>query len=54
METKSGNGKQKRKAEKGKGRHCNTYNVIVQASYVHARPSKIGARAASLGVHGLE
>ena len=22
----------KRKAEKGKGRHCNTYNVIVQAS----------------------
>ena len=30
METESGNGK--RKAEKGKGRQCNTYNVIVQAS----------------------
>ena len=26
------NGKRKRKAEKGKGRHYNTYNVIVQAS----------------------
>ena len=34
METESGNGmrKWKRKAEKGKGRHCDTYNVIVQAS----------------------
>ena len=34
METESGNGKRKRKrkAEKGQDRHCNTYNVIVQAS----------------------
>ena len=36
METENGNGKWKRKqkAEKGQGRHCNTYNVIVR----HARP----------------
>ena len=34
METESGNGrrKRKRKVGKGKGRHCNTYNVMVQAS----------------------
>ena len=34
LNCESGNGKRKRKAEKGQGRHCNTYNVIVR----HARP----------------
>ena len=43
-ETECGNGK--RKAEKGNGRHSNTYTYTVQA--INAR---IGARAASLGVH---
>ena len=41
-----GNGKwkRKRKAEKGNGRHSNTYTV-------QAINARIGARAASLGVH---
>ena len=43
-ETESGNGKRKRKAEKGNGRHSNTYTV-------QAINARIGARAASLGVH---
>ena len=46
VETENGNGKRKRKAEKGNGRHSNTYTV--QAICSNAR---IGARAASLGVH---
>ena len=41
-ETESGNGK--RKAKKGNGRHSNTYTV-------QAINARIGARAASLGVH---
>ena len=32
IENVNGKRKRKRKAEKGKGRHYNTYNVIVQAS----------------------
>ena len=43
-ETESGNGKRKRKAEKGNGRHSNTYTV-------QAINARVGARAASLGVH---
>ena len=38
------NEKRKRKAEKGNGRHSNTYTV-------QAINARIGARAASLGVH---
>ena len=48
METESGNGKQKRKAEKGQGRHCNMYNVIGMQGQDRSSSSK--SRSAWVGV----